>query len=239
MAIAGDYGEGVIYTYRTDSGWSVPEYIDPVPGSSYGYYAVVLGFGADGTAYVVYGGFGPYWVYRLFANDTFPSWGFSIKHGATSIWERWDGWTPDKGFQDPGMNSFAHYSFGAVGQWMFENIAGINSDTPGFKRIIIRPRIGGGLTYAKTNYNSIRGPVATNWRLKGGDLLLDVTIPANTAATVYIPAAGQDKVTESNLPATDADGVRFVGMEQGTAVYKVGSGTYSFISKDAKAALAL
>jgi alpha-L-rhamnosidase len=178
-------------------------------------------------------------AYRLFGNDTFPSWGFSIKHGATSIWERWDGWTPDKGFQNPGMNSFAHYSFGAVGQWMFENIAGINSDTPGFKRIIIRPRIGGGLTYAKTNYNSIRGPVATNWRLKGSNLLLDVTIPANTAATVYIPAAGEDKVTESNLPATDADGVRFVGMKQGTAVYKVGSGTYSFVSKDVKAALAL
>ena len=66
-------------------------------------------------------------AYRLLFNETFPSWGFSIKHGATSIWERWDGWTPEKGFQDPGMNSFAHYSFGAVYQWMVENIGGIRS----------------------------------------------------------------------------------------------------------------
>jgi alpha-L-rhamnosidase len=177
-------------------------------------------------------------AYRLFGNDTFPSWGFSIKHGATSIWERWDGWTPDKGFQDPGMNSFAHYSFGAVGQWMFENIGGINSDAPGFKGIIIRPRIGGNLTYAKTNYNSIRGLVGTDWRLKGDDLLLDVIIPANTTATIYVPAAGADKVTESGVAAGVAEGVEFIGMEQGTAVYKVGSGIYSFVSKDAKAALA-
>ena len=72
-------------------------------------------------------------AYRLLFNDTFPSWGFSIKHGATSIWERWDGWTPEKGFQDPGMNSFAHYSFGAVYQWMVENIGGIKSDGPGLQ----------------------------------------------------------------------------------------------------------
>ena len=72
-------------------------------------------------------------AYRLLHNDTFPSWGFSIKQGATSIWERWDGWTPEKGFQDPGMNSFAHYSFGAVYQWMVENIGGIRSAAPSYK----------------------------------------------------------------------------------------------------------
>ena len=81
-------------------------------------------------------------AYRLLFNDTFPSWGFSIKHGATSIWERWDGWTPEKGFQDPGMNSFAHYSFGAVYQWMVENIGGITSDGPAYKRIVIAPQPG-------------------------------------------------------------------------------------------------
>ena len=78
-------------------------------------------------------------AYRLLHNDTFPSWGFSIKHGATSIWERWDGWTPEKGFQDPGMNSFAHYSFGAVYQWMVKNIGGIRSDGPGSRRSSSRP----------------------------------------------------------------------------------------------------
>ena len=80
-------------------------------------------------------------AYRLLHNETFPSWGFSIKQGATSIWERWDGWTPEKGFQDPGMNSFAHYSFGAVYQWMVENIGGIRSDGPAYKHMIIAPVI--------------------------------------------------------------------------------------------------
>jgi alpha-L-rhamnosidase len=88
-------------------------------------------------------------AYRLLHNTTFPSWGFSIQHGATSIWERWNGWTPEEGFADPGMNSFAHYAFGAVGQWMFENIAGINTDGSGFRRIVIRPQPGGKLSWAK------------------------------------------------------------------------------------------
>ena len=99
-------------------------------------------------------------AYRLLLNETFPSWGFSIKHGATSIWERWDGWTPEKGFQDPGMNSFAHYSFGAVYQWMVENIGGIKSDGPAYKQIIIEPHPGGRLTHAKTSYKSIHGEIA-------------------------------------------------------------------------------
>jgi alpha-L-rhamnosidase len=76
---------------------------------------------------------------RLLHNDTFPSWGFSIKHGATSIWERWNGWTPEQGFGDPGMNSFAHYSFGAVYQWMVENLGGIQADDVAYKKIIIKP----------------------------------------------------------------------------------------------------
>ena len=110
-------------------------------------------------------------AYRLLHNDTFPSWGFSIKHGATSIWERWDGWTPEKGFQDPGMNSFAHYSFGAVYQWMVENIGGIRSDGPGYKKIIIAPQPGGRLTSARTSYQSIRGRIETNWKIEGDKIL--------------------------------------------------------------------
>ncbi len=102
------------------------------------------------------------WPISLFHSDAFPSWGFSIKHGATSIWERWDGWTPEKGFQDPGMNSFAHYSFGAVGEWMFKTIGGIDSDGPAYDHIVIHPQPGGHLTWAKTTYNSIHGPIATD-----------------------------------------------------------------------------
>jgi alpha-L-rhamnosidase len=169
-------------------------------------------------------------AYRLFHNDTFPSWGFSIQHGATSIWERWDGWTPEKGFQDPGMNSFAHYSFGAVGEWMFKTIGGIDTDGPGYKHIIIRPRPGGRLMWAKTSYNSIQGEIATAWKVDGRALKLDVTIPANTTATVYIPAGGADNVTEDGKPASQAKAVRFVGMQEGNAVFEVGSGVYHFAS---------
>ena len=93
-------------------------------------------------------------AYRLLFNETFPSWGFSIKHGATSIWERWDGWTPEKGFQDPGMNSFAHYSFGAVYQWMAENIGGIRSDGPAYKKIVIEPHPGDRLKSARVSYGA-------------------------------------------------------------------------------------
>ncbi len=83
-------------------------------------------------------------AYKLLLNDTFPSWGYSIKHGATTIWERWDGWTAEKGFQDPGMNSFAHYSFGAVARWMFQTVAGIDMAEPGFQRLLIHPQPGRG-----------------------------------------------------------------------------------------------
>jgi alpha-L-rhamnosidase len=170
-------------------------------------------------------------AYRLFHNDTFPSWGFSIRHGATSIWERWDGWTPDKGFQDPGMNSFAHYSFGAVGEWMFKTIAGIDTDGPGYKHIVIRPIPGGRLTWAKANYNSIRGMIESGWQIKGQTFTLNVNIPANTTATVYVPSAEDQTVKESGRPADKAESVEFLRKEAGNAVFKVGSGRYQFTSK--------
>jgi alpha-L-rhamnosidase len=127
-------------------------------------------------------------------NDTFPSWGFSIKHGATSIWERWNGWTPGSGFGDPGMNSFAHYSFGAVYQWIVENIGGIHSDAVGYKRILIAPRPGGKLTSAHTVYRSIRGTIETDWKTIGGKFVLDVTIPPNTTATVILPSGTRQEI---------------------------------------------
>ncbi|HEX4120838.1 MAG TPA: glycoside hydrolase family 78 protein [Verrucomicrobiae bacterium] len=123
---------------------------------------------------------------RLLHNDTFPSWGFSIKQGATSIWERWDGWTPAKGFQDPGMNSFAHYSFGAVYQWMVENLGGIQSADPGYKHIVIEPQFDGRLNWADTTFDSIRGRIQTHWTREGNKVRLKVTIPANTTAKVHL-----------------------------------------------------
>ncbi|MBN1765276.1 MAG: family 78 glycoside hydrolase catalytic domain [Sedimentisphaerales bacterium] len=169
-------------------------------------------------------------AYQLLYNDTFPSWGFTIKNGATSIWERWNGWTSEEEFADPGMNSFAHYSFGAVGQWMFENIGGLQSDGPGFKNIIIHPRPDDKLTWARTSYQSIRGLVVSNWTLKNGRFLLDVTIPPNTKATVFIPGQDAEKVLESGIKAQIADGVTFLKQQENDIVYIVESGQYQFIS---------
>ncbi len=170
-------------------------------------------------------------AYRLLANDSFPSWGYSIKHGATTIWERWDGWTAEKGFQDPGMNSFNHYAFGSVGRWLFGTVAGIEIDTSGYKRIVIRPQPGGGMTYAGATYDSIAGKIESCWRIDCGEFELDVTIPANTTATIYIPAKDAESVLESGWPASTAKGVRLVGMQDETAVFQVGSGQYRFVSK--------
>ena len=147
-------------------------------------------------------------AYRLLFNDTFPSWGFSTKQGATSIWERWDGWTPEKGFQDPGMNSFAHYCFGAVYQWMVENIGGIKSDGPAYKQILIEPHPGGRLTHAETSYQSIRGQIATSWIKEGETLSLIATIFANTTATVILPASGPEAITENGRSLNQSEGVK-------------------------------
>lgn len=170
-------------------------------------------------------------AYRLIHNDTFPSWGFCIRNGATSIWERWDAWMPEKGFQDPAMNSFAHYSLGAVYQWMVENIGGIQSDTPAFKHIVIAPRLDDKLTFADVTYDSIRGPIETHWRKVGQHLRLKVTIPANTTATISIPVAEALSVFEGGRPVERASEVKFIHMEAGTAVFKVASGTYDFETK--------
>jgi alpha-L-rhamnosidase len=170
-------------------------------------------------------------AYRLIHNDTFPSWGFSIKHGATSIWERWDGWTPEKGFQDPGMNSFAHYSFGAVYQWMVENIGGIQSEGPAFKHILIAPHPDDKLTFADTTYDSIHGPIESHWKKTKRGLDLKVTIPANTTATVAVPVTGLASGIRLGHAAEKAQGVKFTGIENGAVMLEVPSGTYSFESK--------
>ncbi len=167
-------------------------------------------------------------AYRLFQNDTFPSWGFSIRHGATSIWERWDGWTPEKGFQDPKMNSFAHYSFGAVGEWMFKTIGGIDAIEPGYKRILIRPRPGGDLDWAQTRYGSIRGAIASTWKIDKGELMMDVSIPANTTAQVHVPTRSPDSVKEGGRLARQAPGVKYLRTERDAAVFEVASGDYRF-----------
>jgi alpha-L-rhamnosidase len=167
-------------------------------------------------------------AWRLIHNDTFPSWGFSIKNGATSIWERWDGWTPDKGFQDAAMNSFAHYSFGAVYQWIVENIGGIQTDGPAYKHIIIAPQPDDKVTFADTTYDSIHGPIETHWKKSGSHFTLKVVIPANTTATVLVPTTKDSPVLADGQPVENASGVTFLRKEDNATVFEVTSGTYNF-----------
>jgi len=172
-------------------------------------------------------------AYRLLNLRTFPSWGYMGDHGATTIWERWDGYVGDRGFQNAGMNSFNHWAFGSVGEWIWRHVVGINPDeeNPGYQHIVIRPRPGGGLRWVRGEYDSIRGKIASRWEVEDGTFTLDVTIPANTTAAVYVPARSAEAVTESGKPATQADGVKFLRMEEASAVFAVESGRYSFSSR--------
>ena len=170
-------------------------------------------------------------AYDLLRQDTFPSWLFSVKQGATTIWERWDGWTPDKGFQDPGMNSFNHYSLGSCGEYLFGYVGGIRPASPGFKAILIDPVIRDGLSWARTSFNSIHGEIATDWKVDGKRLTLKTTVPVNTTATVYIPAENAASVTEDGKPVGQSGAVKSLREEDGKAVFEVGSGSYQFASE--------
>jgi alpha-L-rhamnosidase len=169
-------------------------------------------------------------AYRVFLQDSFPSWLFSVKNGATTIWERWDGWTPEKGFQDPGMNSFNHYSLGSCGEWMFDTVAGIgvDPDQPGFKHIIIHPRPGGNLTRAEGSLDSIHGRIMTKWTLEKGNFSLQMKIPANTTATIDLPTANLLSVQEGGRNVAADPGIHPVKSDNGEARYEIGSGNYHF-----------
>jgi alpha-L-rhamnosidase len=132
-------------------------------------------------------------AYRLLLNETFPSWGYSIRHGATTIWERWDGWTEEDGFQTPLMNSFNHYSLGSVAQWLYEYVAGIRPAKPGYEHVLIAPEPGP-LEWARASYRSVRGPITSAWRQEDGTFQLDVDIPANVTATVMLPGGERHEV---------------------------------------------
>jgi alpha-L-rhamnosidase len=172
-------------------------------------------------------------AYRLLNLRTFPSWGFMLDQGATTIWERWDGYVKGRGFQNAGMNSFNHWALGSVGEWMWRHIVGINPDEahPAYKHFVIRPRPGGGLTWAKGTYKSIRGLIASDWKIANDEFTLNVTIPANTAATVYVPTTDPKSVTEGGKPVGQARGVEFLRVEECNAVFTVESGRYVFTSK--------
>lgn len=161
-------------------------------------------------------------AYTIVSQKDFPGWGHMLEGGATTLWEHW-------AFSD---NTFSHNHpmFGSVDEWFYKAVAGINPapDAEGFDRIIIRPRPGGGLTWAKAEYNSIRGKIRSEWQKEGDGFSLRVTIPPNAQALVYVPARKSDRITESGKPADQSPGLRFQGWQNNAAVYKVGSGDYRF-----------
>jgi alpha-L-rhamnosidase len=172
-------------------------------------------------------------AYRLVNLRTPPSWGHMIEMGATTIWERWDGYVKGRGFQSYYMNSFNHWAFGSVGEWMWRDLAGINPDEsrPGFKHFLIRPHPVGDLTWVKARYDSIRGPIESDWKISDGRFTLRVVVPANTTATVCVPTRNPDAVTESGRPADTAPGVRRIKQSEPEAVtFEVQSGRYEFVA---------
>ena len=168
-------------------------------------------------------------AYKLLLNETFPSWGFSIRHGATTTWERWDGWTPEKGFQDYRMNSFAHYSFGAVARWMFQTLAGIDTDGPGFQRLLIRPQPAEGLAWVKARYDSIHGPVATEWRTENGKFTLCGRDPRQHHGH-RLPSGGQSCRGDGGRAARRGGrGRKNSSRPTRPIAFEIGAGEYRFV----------
>lgn len=167
-------------------------------------------------------------AFALLTSTSYPSWGYEIGKGATTLWERWDGIRPDGSFQDPTMNSFNHFAPGAVGEWMYANIGGIRATKPGFREFEIRPRIGGGVTHADTTLESPYGTIRSSWALTEEALNVDVSVPTNAEATVLLPVQALDALMESGRPVVTAEGVLSVQVVDGTATLIVGSGDYRF-----------
>lgn len=169
-------------------------------------------------------------AYALLFQRTWPSWLYPVTQGATTIWERWDGWTHDKGFQDPGMNSFNHYAYGAIGEWLYSTVAGIDTDPdqPGYRHLILRPRPGGGLTAARAALETMYGRAVSAWRIDDHRFTWEIVVPPNTTATAYVPAPEGTLVRESGVPAEEAEGVTLVQRDAETAVYRLASGAYTF-----------
>jgi len=160
-------------------------------------------------------------LWLVVTQKDYPGWGFMIEQGATTWWEQWNGYW-----------SQIHSCFTSLDSWFYQGLAGIRPDKsePGFKKIIIKPAVVGDLTWVKCYHDSFYGRIVSNWKRESRRLMMEVTIPANTSAMVYVPASDADSVSESGKPAAIAVGVKFIRMESGAAVYAVGSGTYRFES---------
>ncbi len=164
-------------------------------------------------------------AFMLLNNKKYPSWLYPVLQGATTIWERWDGQKPDGTFQDKGMNSFNHYAYGAIGEWLYQHVAGIaiNEFHPGYKHFFLAPHPGGGLKNAIAEITTLYGKVSSAWKFENENFVYEVIIPANTNATVCLPFAKGAQVTQDGLPVK-------AGFVQNMNELKItlGSGKYVF-----------
>ncbi|WP_433611083.1 family 78 glycoside hydrolase catalytic domain [Dactylosporangium sp. CA-139114] len=156
-------------------------------------------------------------AYQILTQPGFPGWGYMINKGATTIWERWDGIRTDGSFNDPGMNSFNHYGLGSVGDFLYRQVGGLAPASPGYGALTVAPQPGGGLTSAKSSYDTPYGGAVSDWSISGGTLTLRVTIPAGATATVKIPTSNAASI---NAPAQ--------AVPTATATYYLPSGSYTF-----------
>jgi len=174
-------------------------------------------------------------AYKLASNTTYPSWGYMVKNGATTIWELWNGNTAD-----PAMNSQNHVMLlGDLLIWMYEDLGGIQSDATnvGFKKIIMKPSFVKELTYVNASHDSPYGKIESNWKREGYSLSWNVTVPANATALLYVPAGSMDAVKEDGKRIDAAQGVKFLRMKNGSAVIQIGSGRYSFTTSSGTAGM--
>ncbi len=163
-------------------------------------------------------------AFSIMNQRDFPGFGdYILGKDATTLWENWNG-----------DSSHSHPMYGSVIRWFYQAVAGIYPDVenPGFKNVIIKPALCGDLSFASADYNSINGKITSNWKLRDGDFHLNIEIPANSTATVFIPAESQAKITEGGKDIDKVLDVEFIKIENNRAEYKVGSGKYSFISKN-------
>lgn len=168
-------------------------------------------------------------AYDLLMQQTFPSWLYPVKMGATTIWERWDGEKTDSTFQDVGMNSFNHYAYGAIGDWMYRVVAGIEIGEPGYKQILIQPKPTDKLSFARASFESSYGTIASGWERKDGKMMVKVTIPANTTAIITLPKATADEVISGTKIIRDNSAFKNLKTMGDDLQFEVGSGEYEFV----------
>lgn len=171
-------------------------------------------------------------AYRLLKQQTYPGWLYNISKGANTIWESWDTWKPGEGWQDFSLN---HFNFGAVGEWLYSNVAGIQLGEAGFKKIIIQPKIDTSLKYAKASYESIQGPIFSSWKMQGNQVNFKIKIPSNTTANIVLPV---DTTRKFSIYQTDKMQVNIGkilpesklknALQTGGYEVTVGSGNYDF-----------